>query len=271
MKTPTKPTQALHQVEESWSPYERLPGAGRSVLRRLWARLGFSRGAATTLRYEADMLLLRMWCFFNPAHRSKVKRLRGLRQLRLHIGCGSVVLPGWVNLDCYPPKPQENAEILVLDLRKGLPLSGGSVSAVYSEHFFEHLPFEVVQDVIVPDCYRMLEPGGYIRVGVPDGGYIVTNYLATKTNSADDLYTQQLRGRTPMQMLNDMTHAFTHHYLWDYETLRMVFEKAGFTELRHARPHDSEVSHFQDLDRTDPWRMRFTLYIEGRRPTAASS
>jgi len=271
MDEPTQQKSSLHQVEKTWSPYQRLPSGGRSLLRRMWAGIGFGKNAATTMRYEADMLLLRMWCFASPAYRRHVRRLKEQRNLKLHIGCGNVLLPGWVNLDCYPPNNVGQAELLVLDLRRGLPFADESVTAIYSEHFFEHLPFEVVRDVMVPACYRTLEPGGHIRVGMPDGEYVVNNYVAHKSGSADDLYEKALRGRTPMQMLNDMAHGFTHHFLWDYETLRNVFEAAGFTELRHAKAQDSEAPFFRELDRTDPWRMRFTLYIEGRKPAAPGS
>src|ERR1700737_1488969 len=55
---------------------------------------------------------------------------------RLHIGCGQEAIPGWINID--------NRELpgvdRVLDVRQGLPFQ--NVSAIYAEHFLEHLALE---------------------------------------------------------------------------------------------------------------------------------
>ena len=76
---------------------------------------------------------------------------------------------------------------MTLDMRRGLPLAGGSVAAVFSEHFFEHLPFETIRSTLLPEIRRVLAPGGGIRIGVPNGEYFVDQYLACRAGAQDTL------------------------------------------------------------------------------------
>ncbi len=54
------------------------------------------------------------------------------------------------------------------DLTKPLPFADGSVDAVYSSHFFEHIYLSDAE-AITKECYRVLRPGGVLRLALPDG------------------------------------------------------------------------------------------------------
>ena len=97
---------------------------------------------AAQLRYELEMTLLRTRCAVSPGYRRQVRMLRERHDLQVHLGCGNAVLADWINVDCYPPPRKPGREILTLDMRRGLPFASGSVQAVFTEHFLEHLPFE---------------------------------------------------------------------------------------------------------------------------------
>ena len=56
-------------------------------------------------------------------------------ELRLHLASGDRVLPGWHNIDLAG-----SAADFLWDLRRPLPVAPGSVTAVFSEHFMEHVP-----------------------------------------------------------------------------------------------------------------------------------
>ena len=62
-----------------------------------------------------------------------------------------------------------------LDLRKPLPLTDGSASVVYSEHFLEHLGADDARRFLA-ECRRVLRPGGLCHVVVPDAGRHVREY-----------------------------------------------------------------------------------------------
>jgi predicted SAM-dependent methyltransferase len=119
---------------------------------------------------------------------------------RLHLGCGLITPPGWVNIDgswnarlakhpllrrtaaALGLIPKDRAEIpwsssiLVHDVREPLPFPSNSASAIYASHLLEHLYFEEARRV-VKECSRVLAPGGAFRVVVPDLESIVREYL----------------------------------------------------------------------------------------------
>ncbi len=252
----------MHEVERTWSLYDRLPGPARGYLRRLWNAAGFSPDVASLLRYEIDMLLLRLRCAVSPSHRRAKRGLAGRRGLRVHLGCGNALKAGWINVDCYPPPQYSGCEMLVLDMRPGLPFADQSAIAIYSEHFFEHLPLAVVRERLLPECMRILEPGGSIRVGVPDGEFYLKAYFAR----TDPRFARHLNGQPPMMWINHVARSSRHQYLYDYETLHHLFTEAGFTDLRRGRANDSENPIFEQIDMDDELRREITVYIEGRRP-----
>jgi len=120
--------------------------------------------------------------------------------IRVHLGCGLITPPGWVNVDgswnarlakhpalrrvlhvlhVVPADKKEipwNPEVLIHDLRKHLPFRDGSAGAVYSSHLLEHLYFEDAQHLI-RECFRILAEGGVLRIVVPDLRSIVREYL----------------------------------------------------------------------------------------------
>jgi predicted SAM-dependent methyltransferase len=91
----------------------------------------------------------------------------------LNLGCGHRFHPAWINID----RVASDRGILAHDLTRGIPLPDASVDGVYHSHLFEHLrPYE--GRFLLSECYRVLVPGGVVRVAVPDLEGICTAYLA---------------------------------------------------------------------------------------------
>jgi predicted SAM-dependent methyltransferase len=91
---------------------------------------------------------------------------------RVNLGCGDRYHPGWINIDIRPCGP----EVIAHDLRKGIPLDTTSCDLVYHSHLLEHLPYDAAP-VFMKECFRVLKPGGIIRVVVPDLEVICRLYL----------------------------------------------------------------------------------------------
>lgn len=91
----------------------------------------------------------------------------------LNLGCGRQVHPAWVNVDLAAHDPL----ILPHDLRQPLPFADASFTVVYHSHVLEHLPRRSAPPFLA-ECFRVLEPGGIIRVVVPDLEGIVRLYLS---------------------------------------------------------------------------------------------
>ena len=97
-----------------------------------------------------------------------------LRSYMLNIGCGAVHHPAWTNVDVSYQKDIPN--LIVADVRDGLPIPDCSFEAVYTSHLLEHLPGTAAH-FFVRECYRVLKPGGILRVVVPDLEGIAREYL----------------------------------------------------------------------------------------------
>jgi predicted SAM-dependent methyltransferase len=258
------PRLKLHQVVATWSPWAMLPQKGKGFLRKAWKRIGLGRDCGTFLRYELDMLLLRNWCKVSLKHRRHIKAFKSRRGMKIHLGCGNTLKAGWVNVDCYPPPIEPGCEVFVTDMRSGLPFPDRSVQTIYSEHLFEHFPINTTREMLLPECFRILSPGGTIRVGVPDGELWIDAYVAHRSTGEKSRFVAQ--EATSMMAVNAIARSYGHWFLWDYETLRHTFEQAGFARLRKARAGDTQFSEFESHDQTDPWRVAQTVYVEGVRP-----
>lgn len=81
--------------------------------------------------------------------------------MKLNLGCGKDIKPGWVNID---RKPYPGVD-LVLDLARGpLPFQIGSIDAILAHDVLEHLHD---WETVVLECARVLRPGGTLEVHVP--------------------------------------------------------------------------------------------------------
>lgn len=90
----------------------------------------------------------------------------------LNVGCGKRLHPSWINIDILPTDP----EVMVYDIRRSFPFDDNSVDVVYHSHVLEHIPKAEVPEFL-QECYRVLKPGGIMRVVVPDLEQIIRQYI----------------------------------------------------------------------------------------------
>src|SRR5258708_4326491 len=99
---------------------------------------------------------------------SRVRRsYRDRRDLQVNIGPGLFAKAGWVNVDIFN-FPGVNC---IYDCRKKLPFADGSVRCIFAEHFFEHIDYTEETPFFLTECHRVLQPGGVIRIIVPDANH----------------------------------------------------------------------------------------------------
>jgi SAM-dependent methyltransferase len=186
--------------------------------------------------------------------RRKAQRIsRGHQSdLRLHLGSGGEHKIGWVNIDLLGD-PVE----IAWNLAKPLPLASGSVAAVFHEHLLEHLPLQA-GDLLMRECYRVLRPGGILRVGVPDAGRLIRAY------GGDQQYLDALHpgSPTPMLAVQELFYWHRHCAMFDAETLCLFFRASGFPDPAERRFGDSDLAQPPDTER----RRAETLYVEARKP-----
>jgi predicted SAM-dependent methyltransferase len=142
--------------------------------------------------------------------------LRDKDPVRLNLGCGLQSPPGWINVDAswnarlakYPLLRRAlsrfrllpadkldipwNPAIVIHDVRKRLPFSEGSVAAVYASHVLEHLYREEGQRLMA-ESFRVLAPGGILRIVVPDLRAMVDEYLGNNASKSQVSVPESLR------------------------------------------------------------------------------
>lgn len=96
----------------------------------------------------------------------------------LNLGCGSRFHKDWVNLDKHPINPH----IQKYDIQHGIPFPDNSFDVIYHSHLLEHLLRENAL-AFTNECFRVLKPGGVLRVVVPDLEQISRLYLLALENS----------------------------------------------------------------------------------------
>ncbi len=99
--------------------------------------------------------------------------------MRLHIGSGLNLKEGFTNVDKYVTHPQiESWDIL------NLPINENTVELVLAEHLVEHLNFTEEKEFFY-ETYRVLKPGGILRIEVPDIEWVVKAFLEAKDDFKD--------------------------------------------------------------------------------------
>lgn len=83
-----------------------------------------------------------------------------MANLRLNLGAGNVRLPGYASVDLYAADVDIRADLFVLPW----PWADGSVDAVATHNFLEHVPDALAT---LREVHRILRPGGELWVRVP--------------------------------------------------------------------------------------------------------
>ena len=86
--------------------------------------------------------------------------------LRLNLGCGDKILPGYVNVDVAPSRKDAVPDVLC-DLRELTPFADDSADEVLAVHVVEHFwRWEIVD--VLREWVRVLKPGGTMVVECPN-------------------------------------------------------------------------------------------------------
>lgn len=230
--------------------------------------------------------------------------------IRLNLGCGLLTSPGWVNLDgswnarlakhpvlrralsflhILPPDKMNipwPSTIFLHDVRKPLPFPGASASAVYSSHMLEHLYFEEGRRLI-QESFRVLAPGGILRVVVPDLHAIVREYLGERpfgplsreleSLPAADRLNQRLLMRWPAPSSRNVLYRIydawqdfhSHKWMYDFDSLAFLLTSVGFVEIQRRDCHDSRISAIHEVEDKSRLLNGAGICVEGRKPASA--
>jgi predicted SAM-dependent methyltransferase len=206
-------------------------------------------------------------------------------RVKVNLGCGLAVAPGWINVDASLNAVLANLPRALLplayrlsgsnryysreqyiellsghrfvhhDLAHSLPFADASVDVVYSSHFVEHL-FRDEAIVLMRESLRILRPGGLVRVCVPDLAWAVERYRQGHKREMLEQYF----------FVEDRSSFLARHkYMYDFDLMRETLEAAGFTEVQRCTYREGSAPDLSLLDN----RPEETLFVEAVRPLAS--
>ena len=207
----------------------------------------------------------------------------GRRPLKVNLGGGIEVAEGWTNADgdihallsSAPPailsrlyrrttvvsrivseeeylRRLRSHDFVFCDLERRLPFPTDSADYVFCSHVLEHFP-PLKADHLLREVLRILKPGGWARICVPDLAHAFSLYQQGAREQALEFF-----------FTGDRSRFAQHHYMYDAHLLTELLRKHGFVDVTQRSYREGEVP---DLDRLDN-RPEQTLYVEGRKPAA---
>ena len=238
----------------------------------------------------------------------------------LNLGCGTKMDGNWNNLDFSPYARfayhigiakflrkigfiseerfqnllDVDPEIILWDLRKGIPFDDDTFDVVYHSHFLEHIDKDGAP-AFLRECYRALKTGGILRVVVPDLQKIIIRYNSA-VNSIEDgdpeaiqdheivtyeLFDQMvssgISGTKEQRFLirfieriirgNTAKVGERHRWMYDKYSLCELFTNIGFKDIKTETPTSSSIEGWTqfnlDINEDGSVYKLESLYIEG--------
>lgn len=134
--------------------------------------------------------------------------------LKLNLGCGNKILPGYVNVDYKNPWAKKKPD-LECDIRK-LPYGNDSVDEILAVHVIEHFHLWEAPEVI-EEWRRVLKPGGKLILECP-----CLNKILHFFNIQPIVYSHTMMGLYGDQKYQDP--AMVHKWCYSKEHLTDLME-----------------------------------------------
>jgi predicted SAM-dependent methyltransferase len=150
----------------------------------------------------------------------------------LHLGCGMVDSPEFINVDGRD-LPHVHHAMGVCDLDR---FADGFADLIYACHVLEHISFRETENVL-KEWKRVLKPGGILRLSVPDFDKILEIYRAS------DRHVECI---VPMLLGGHEYPANSHHAIFNAGHLETILMGIGFREVRIWDPATVANHNFSD-------------------------
>lgn len=192
----------------------------------------------------------------------------------IQYGCGWDAPSGWRNFDASPTLRFERLPIIGSmytknnerfpanveygDIVKGLPVPSESVKGLYCSHVLEHLAFDDFRKAL-SNSYQLLENGGCFRFVLPDLKFEAAHYLASDSSTASIEFLRatslgvETRARGLKGLLSSVLGNSQHLWMWDYPSIKVELEKAGFSNIRSAQFGDATILKFNEVENMSRW------------------
>jgi len=183
--------------------------------------------------------------------------------MKIHLGCWHRQIPGFMHVDlCDMPHIDHQSRIDQLPF-----LPDSSAHLVYCSHAFEYFDRQQAP-VVLAEWWRVLAPGGVLRLAVPDFRALMEIYRETADISR---VLGPLYGRMSIQT-NTGEAVLYHRTAYDFESLRSVLVNSSFRDVRlwdwrateHAHVDDHSQAYFPHMQK-ETGRL-VSLNVEATKP-----
>jgi len=150
--------------------------------------------------------------------------------IKLHLGCGSIYLNDFVNVDIDNPTADENFDAFKLKYKDN------SVSLILASHLIEHFKY---QDhlLLLKEWYRVLKPNCWIIIECPNLEESCKDFLAANTIDRLTRVFPQIFGRPDFSVGNIHLSGIWPSYLLD------LYKAVGFRVAFPNPPIANNIQH----------------------------
>ena len=150
---------------------------------------------------------------------------------RLNFGCGTNRVPGWINHDAD------------VDVGKPIPYPDWCAELILAEHVVEHLDYYAALRFF-EECYRVLQPGGVLRVCVPS----IENVWKRADPAYCEFTTKWQPAATVRGAMHAILHCHGHKSAWTQSLLEASLAYAGFKVITACEPGASTRAELRGVD-----------------------
>jgi predicted SAM-dependent methyltransferase len=220
----------------------------KGSIKRLLKRSSFMVGAVRAARAGAEDI--KKLYGFTMRSRQIERYFSDNAVRKVQLGTSHSPVAGWLNTDLLPCSP----EVVYLDATRRFPFEDSTIDYVFSEHVIEHIEYQGALEML-RECYRVLRPGGKMRMSTPDLRVLVGLLSNEKTASQSfyiDFATRKfLPGITYCKevfVINNAFRAWGHQFLYDRQTIETTMRTIGFENIRYYRPGESDDENLKGIE-----------------------
>lgn len=170
--------------------------------------------------------------------------------MKLHLGCGTKKLEGWINIDSVAALQPD----LVCDISQPLPYEDQTADEVLAEDLLEHFD-KYLRFVVFYEWVRVLKVGGTVTLQVPDFKKILRKYF----KFGYDNFVDFIFGENMWESKTYIGHFGNHKWGYSKETLSAFVQLFGVKTVSietkglnlYFVGEKTEHMTYQDLDQIE--------------------
>ncbi len=179
---------------------------------------------------------------------------------KLHFGAGSLTLEGFLNSDMLGQVP--------INIGRKLPFNNEEIDLIYTSHVIEHLPKEDFK-FFLGECFRILKKGGINLIAIPSIeklASILYGNEQTKIAILKSYFSSRFMEEesfSPSEYLNLVMRGFDHKYLYDFDLIKHLANRAGYGTVDRIANSDvpDEILRSHIMQREAHWELETETFL----------